>query len=293
MKFETHLREGTIVTFAGGTLVEEARIAFAAPYNGDWLVLADSSPFHPVSLSWPDQPGDHGTLALPGGAEYPVADTLTGFVDVDSGILFTGEDAAARSGAPAHAVVMHVVRTGNDLAAAVGGQARFGVAAPRRAALSLQHTGVHLAALALNRAAERFWTKAYPDRDGLGSANLDKAAVTGSAIETDRSLDTYRIGKSLRKKGFDRDAFLAALPEAEDEVNVQLRRFLPGVPTQVEVSPPVGRLGDRRIWSTTLEGIEVSIPCGGTHVDDLSAITAIRVDLSPTEDGFTMTTRTS
>lgn len=294
MKLDTHLREGTVVTFASGSLAEEVTIVFAAPHEGGWLVLADRSPFHPVSLSWPDQPSDHGTLRRPDGEPHPVVDTVTGFLDPDSGTLFTGEDAAAagRSGAPVHAVVVHDVRTEADLAATVGQRVRLEVEGTRRAALSRQHTGVHLAALALNRVADRFWTKAYPDRDDLGFANLDKAAVTVSAIETERSVDTYRIGKSLRKKGFDRDAFLAALAEVESAMNRHLPRFLTGASTRVQVSPPESRLGDRRVWSTTLDGVEVSIPCGGTHVDDLSAIADIRVELGPTEDGFTMTTRT-
>lgn len=294
LELETNVREGTVVTFAGGSLCEEATVTFATPRDGGWLVLVDRSPFHPESLSWPDQPGDHGTLTFPGGEPHAIVDCLTGLVDPDRGILLTDAEAiaASRSGASLQAVVLHVVRSEIGMGNVIGRRARLDVATDRRADLSLQHTGVHVAALTLNRFADRFWTKDKPDRDGLGFANLDKAAVTRSSIDTERSVDTYRIGKSLRKKGFDRNAFLAALPDVEDAMNMHLRGALLGASTPTRVSPPEGRLDGRRIWSTTLDGIEISIPCGGTHIDDLSRILAIDVELETIEDGFMLTTRT-
>ena len=60
MDLQTEGIEGTVVTFAGGSLHEAALVGLTAEVAGEWLVVTDRSPFHPVSLSWPDQPGDRG-----------------------------------------------------------------------------------------------------------------------------------------------------------------------------------------------------------------------------------------
>ena len=158
-----------------------------------------------------------------------------------------------------------------------------------RDVLSLQHTGVHLAALALNQCAASFWTKDGQDPDTLGFPNLDQAAVTGSEIGVTASLDVYRLGKSLRKKGFDRDAFVADLSDRAAMINATLATMLAS-PAPVSLTPTEGQLGDRRLWSTQLGGKPVSMPCGGTHVADLSQIARITVTLEPVEDGFAMRT---
>jgi alanyl-tRNA synthetase len=98
------------------------------------------------------------------------------------------------------------------------------------------------------------------------------------------------MGKSLRKKGFDAAAFLADLPGRAAMMNKALRHMLEA-PAPVLISPGEGPLGDRRLWSTRLNGVEVSMPCGGTHLAHLSELAAIEVELSPTDDGFIMVTR--
>ncbi len=40
-----------------------------------------------------------------------------------------------------------------------------------------------------------------------------------------------------------------------------------------------------------LEGKEVTIPCGGTHVATLAELGQVRVQLNLVEEGFTMLTR--
>jgi alanyl-tRNA synthetase len=158
-----------------------------------------------------------------------------------------------------------------------------------RAALSLQHTGVHLAALALNRVAAGFWSKDPQDHDSLGAPNLDKAAVTRSEISEEASTDQYRLGKSLRKKGFDAVAFLADLPARAAETNEALRGFL-ATPAPIRISPAEGPLADRRLWSTRLNEADAAMPCGGTHLADLAEFAEVMVAIAPTEDGFVMRT---
>lgn len=292
MELQSGLSGGTIVTFAAGRLSERARIVLAEVHDGQCLVLTDRTPFHPQSLTWPDQPGDRGTLALPDGRIAAVGNSCEGLLNGETGELFTGEAALGmrRGEATLQAVVVHVL-TG-DLVPAAGDEVTLTVDQPYRDALSLQHTGVHLAALALNQCAAAFWTKDQTDRDSLGAANLDKAAVTRSQIAPDGSTDSYRLGKSLRKKGFDRDAFLSDLPARAAAINATLRHML-AAPAPVVLSPAEGPLGDRRRWSTRLNGTEVSMPCGGTHVADLSQIGGISVQLAPIEEGFVMLTQTA
>ena len=293
MRFETALKSGTIVSFAGGALEGTGRVEFAARDGGHWLLVTDRTPMHPLSLRWPDQPADHGAVTFADGVTAPVTDVLTGMADPATGTLLTAEDARVvrRGETDWRAVAVHVVATDRDLAPYLGTEAKIAVDGERRLALSAPHTAVHLAALALNRAAERFWTKDFADRDGLGRPNLDKAAVERSDIAPGVSVDVYRIGKSLRKKGFDRDGFLAALDAVAADVNETVRNWL-AAGAAVAMTPPEGDLDGLRQWRCELDGMAAIIPCGGTHMQDIARIGAVDVTLEPSEDGFTMTTRT-
>lgn len=71
-----------------------------------------------------------------------------------------------------------------------------------RAGFSIAHSRSHLFALALNRALATYWRKEVPT-DSLGSPDFDKLAIQRSRLALDHSLETYRLGKSLRRKGFD------------------------------------------------------------------------------------------
>lgn len=286
MELQTGLNSGTLVTFAGGTLRETARVLFVAQVAEDWLVVTDLSPFHPVSPSWPDQPGDRGELILADGRRLAVLDSREGLLHQTTGVLAIGDAARAlkRSDPDLTSVVLHVTEAAPDCEIVT-----LQVDASYRAALSLQHTGVHLAALALNRVATRYWTKDPQDPDSLGAPNLDKAAVTRSEISADSSTDHYRLGKSLRKKGFDAAGFLADLPACTASVNAALSEMLES-PAEVRITPAKGPLGDRRLWSTRLNGAEVTMPCGGTHLANLAELAEVTVALTATEDGFVMLT---
>lgn len=291
MELRTGLTDGTIVTFAGGSLAETARVQLAAEADGQGIVVTDRTPFHPQSLTWPDQPGDRGALVLADGRKVGVRDSREAVLNVATGMLLAGDAALGqRRGDPdLRAVVLHLLDTGP--LPQVGEEVGLAVDKAYRDALSLQHTGVHLAALALNQCAAPFWSKDAQDPDTLGFANLDQAAITRSEIGTAASLDVYRLGKSLRKRGFDRDAFVADLAARVVTINATLATML-AVSAKVILTPSEGQLGDRRQWSTRLGGREASMPCGGTHVADLSQIARITVELQPVEDGFAMTTTT-
>lgn len=292
MEFGTNLSCGTTVTFAGGSESGEGTVLFVTPGENGLYIVVDATPFHPESASWPDQPGDTGTLVLSGGQKLAVTNSLTGTLDPLSGSLFVGGEVPSQpaDGATRNLVVIHVVEDNGVAKPELGAQVVLQVDSARRKALSLQHTAVHIASLALNQSASQFWTKEFANTDDLGSPNFDQAAISVSQITETASIDTYRIGKSLRKKGFDRDRFVSSLADRADEVN-RLIVTLMEAPSSVSIEPASGSLDGRRIWSTILNGRNVSIPCGGTHVAILGEIAEIVVTLSETEDGFVMETK--
>lgn len=62
------------------------------------------------------------------------------------------------------------------------------------------------------------WSKeAKPD--ALGAPDFDKLAITSSRIFAHGSVDHYRLGKSLRRKGFSAEGLAAELPGIEAGVN--------------------------------------------------------------------------
>ncbi|WP_192254671.1 alanine-tRNA synthetase second additional domain-containing protein [Mesorhizobium caraganae] len=93
------------------------------------------------------------------------------------------------------------------------------------------------------------------------------------------------MGKSLKKKGFDRDGFLNNLETVGVEINGTIHRRLE-TNTLVSLTPSEGLLDGIRQWRCNLDGAEVVIPCGGTHVERLSEIGDVKITLAPSEDGF-------
>lgn len=288
----TSLKTGSVISFAGGALEGRGRIDHVASHEGGWLIIADSTPFHPVSFRWPDQPGDRGKIEFGDGTVAEVIDSLTGLVDAGTGALLIGAEAAAirKNEGDWHGVVAHIVNSDRNILPYLGAEARFLVDATQRKGLSAAHTAAHLAAFALNEAAAPFWKKDYEDRDTRGRPNFDKAAIQTANITPEASTDVYRLGKSLKKKGIDRDGLLGQLDSVAGEINQRITAWL-AKDARVTVTPSEGQLDEVRVWRTELDGAEVSIPCGGTHVAALSEIGKVNVTLTPTEDGFVMTTR--
>ncbi len=115
------------------------------------------------------------------------------------------------------------------------------VDATYRAALSAGHTACHLASLALNAALAGAWTK-EPRLDSLGSPDFDGAANETSTILEHGARDTYRVGKSVRKAGFDPAALddpaaLADTRERDPRLVDRGRRRDPHRPRRRRCSP--------------------------------------------------------
>ena len=283
----------TVVTFPNGSVTERATVLLATrrpdTVDGDrLLVVTDRTPFHPVDPGWPDQGPDLGTLDH-GARSADVVDCVIGATDGTT--LFVGPRIPVRRGEPGWSfVVVHVVDTGApDLLA--GDQVTLTVDAGHRAALSAGHTGCHLAALALNAALAGRWRKA-PRADGLGRPDFDGAAIVSSRIEPFGAVDEYRLGRSLRKSGFDPAGLADDLPALTGAINTALAGWVAaGGSVRVETSGPA--LTDRREWVCELPDGTARIPCGGTHVTGTAELGTVRVALELSDDGQRLTMRTT
>jgi alanyl-tRNA synthetase len=266
----------TIVTYPDGATSSTGTVQHVEPLGEDRsAVLLDVTAFHPVDTAWPDQPADRGVLVT-GAGRQPIVDGVTG--GIHEGRVYLGADLPVRTGTEGWTfVVAHVI---DGPAPELGSEARVEVDQDLRRALSAGHTACHLAALALDAALAGAWTKPVPS-DSLGSPAFDSLAIQTSRITPNGSVDVYRIGKSLRRKGFTPAAF-----DQPDDVaaraNLRLAEWVDSG-AAVRIERTERGLSARRTWVCDLPDASTAIPCGGTHVDSLHAFRGITVALSPRE----------
>ncbi|MFE9422547.1 metal-dependent hydrolase [Kitasatospora sp. NPDC006697] len=280
----------TRVGFPTGAVTGGSTVLAVHPLgDGRTGVVTAETPFHPLDHTWPDQPADTGTLTVDG-TELPVLDCLTAAVGPDGGELLVGADIPVRRGDEAWSwLVLHVV--GEAPAGLLPGAAvELAVDAERRAALSASHTGCHLLALALNEALAPRWRKDPGRSDALGHPDFDSLAMASSVMDTEASTDTYRLGKSLRKKGFtaeaadDLPALAEALPAVTAAVNERLAGWVAAdAPVRIEVPGP--ELTARRTWHCELPAGPAQLACGGTHLHRLGQLSALETELTLSADG--------
>ncbi|GAA2263634.1 MULTISPECIES: alanyl-tRNA editing protein [Kitasatospora] len=279
----------THVSFPAGEVSGESTVlAVHALADGRYAVVTEATPFHPLDHTWPDQPADLGELTV-GGVSYPVVDCLTGAVGPEGGELLVGAGIPVRRGDEEWSwLVLHVVET--EPADAVGQLAELRVDADRRALLSAAHSGCHLLALALNAALAPRWRKDPGRADAFGNPDFDSLAMASSVMDTEASTDTYRLGKSLRKKGFTTEAteeypaLADALPELTEAVNAQLAAWV-AADAVVRIEVPGPELTARRRWHCELPAGPAEIFCGGTHLHHLGELAELRTELLLSEDG--------
>jgi alanyl-tRNA synthetase len=273
----------TIVDYPAGATRSRGTVLATLPLPEGLGVVLDRTAFHAVDAGWPDQPADRGTLA-----GHPVLDAVVGATD--GGDILIGGDIPVRTGAEGWSfVVVHVLAT--DTPVEVGDKVEVTVDAGYRNALSAGHTACHFASLALDAALAEAWTKEVP-LDTLGAPGFDALACASSRIHEFGSTDVYRIGKSLRRKGFD-PAALDDLTGVADVANARLAEWV-ATGAGIRIDRDGDGLGDRRRWVCELPGGDAVIPCGGTHLTSLGELTAVRVELTRDDvDGgiaITMTT---
>lgn len=274
----------TLVDYPSGGLHGTGTVLISRPVGARTAVVVDRTPFHPVDHGWPDQGPDRGTLTVDGHA-HDVVDCVLGATDGTD--LFVGQDIPVRRGTEGWAfLVVHLLDGAIEIP--VGSAVELAVDAERRRVLSAGHTACHVASLALNAALAQRWTKPVTT-DGLGHPDFDKLALATSVIGENGAVDTYRLGKSLRKKGFDAAELDAALPQLQADVDAILAGWVAaGGRIAVEVAGPA--LTDLREWVCTTPEGQVRIACGGTHLDELSAFGSITVRLALEPEQLVLTT---
>lgn len=277
----------TEVTYPTGDLMSEGTVVTVEAAGDDrWAVFLDRTAAHPVDTAWPDQPADRVALRTPDSA-YEVAEVrVAGFHD---GGVHIGDALPVRTGTEgwvfgvAHVVVGAPPQLGEPVTVTVDPELR--------AALSVAHSGCHLAALALDAVLAEHWSKPVPT-DALGHPAFDSLAIVRSSIHEYRSVDEYRIGKSLRKKGFDPAAFDDADAVAA-RVTEQLRAWTASGGA-IHIDAEGTGLSARRQWRCELPEGTATIPCGGTHPRSLADLVdpavTIAVEDVPGARLVTMTT---
>ncbi|WP_158863586.1 metal-dependent hydrolase [Leifsonia sp. AG29] len=278
----------TIVTFPDAETASTGTVLLvSALADGRSAVVLDRTAFHPIDPVWPDQPADRGTLTVDG-ASQPIVDAVVGGTDGE--VLYVG-DAPVRTGTEGWTfVVCHIVDDAGGIEP--GASASVAVDPAYRAALSAGHTACHLASLALNEALSGLWTKEVPV-DGRGRPNFDQLAITSSRILENGSIDEYRIGKSLRKKGLAAAELRVRLDDIENEANSRLAEWV-ATGAAVSILRDGDGLSERRSWRCELPDGAVEIPCGGTHVHALTDFSAVRValELREADGALELTMRT-
>lgn len=266
--------QSTRVTFPDGSLTGEGEVLLV---DGDSsVVVLDATPFHPVDHTWPDQPGDAGLL-IAGDQRVTVAEALMAAIS-DDGVLAVGGDIPVKRGAEGWTwLVGHRLAGSVPASVIAGARVTLEVDARRRAGLSRGHTACHLASLALDAALADLWHKDVA-ADPLGHPDFEGSANQSSRIHADGSVDEYRLGKSLRRAGFDAAALGESLAARERRINELLADWVAsGAASRIDVEGPT--ITDRRTWRCELPDGEVGFPCGGTHVRSLAEFAAITVAL--------------
>jgi len=272
----------TRVTYPDGALGATTRVLHVAPAgDGRVAVITETTSFHPVDASWPDQPADAGVIRF-GGGEVPVRDAVVAATDGE--VLRLGADVPVRTGTDGWAfVVAHLVDEGTAIAE--GDEVEIEADAATRRALSTGHTACHLAALALNRVLADRWSKPARE-DALGSPGFDGAAIASSRIVPNGSVDRYRLNKSLRRAGFDTASLQGDLGTLRHAVAAQLEEWI-ATGAVVRVERDGDGLTDRRSWVCELPDGTARIPCGGTHLGSLGELSRVTPEFTLTDDAGT------
>jgi len=280
--------QSTRVTFPDGSLTGEGDVLIVDRERA--VVVVDATPFHPVDHTWPDQPGDSGTITV-SDVVLDVSEAVMAAVS-DEGELAVGTDIPVKRGAEGWTwLVGHRVDGGIPASVVAGASARLEVDAARRAGLSRGHTACHLASLALDAALADLWRKEI-GVDPLGHPDFEGRANQTSFIHPDGSVDEYRLGKSLRKAGFDSEGFAASLAQREQRINDLLAGWIAsGGESRIDVEGP--GISDRRTWRCVLPEGEVGFLCGGTHVHSLAEFASISVALDLSDPQLLVMTTTA
>lgn len=274
----------THVLFTEQQWQTEAEIQLCEPATSHGVyVVTDRTSFHPVSHIWPDHPADKGTIAL-GDCCFNVAGCFTGAVDLATNTLYVGTDIPVKRDAPNWAfVVVHYIA--EDVQWSKGDTVILSVDKAYQQALSRGHSAGHLSSLALNKVLHSdYWRKDASRKDELGHYDFHSYAQQQSIVSEDKSTDTYRLGKTLRKRGLNTADMVANLVALTELINQQLEAW-----RQSGAAVVMRREGmlltDSRYWQCDLGEKEmIEIPCGGSHIQSLSEYSALYIQFEQVSD---------
>jgi alanyl-tRNA synthetase len=273
-----------LISYPGGATVERTSVLALTRTSTELLFAVARTPCHPESPRWPDQPADRCTLQV---EEISVAITC------HEGSLLGGTLSLDPPEPDSGAVACVVHRAPVTLELQPGAEVTLSVDEPYRELLSRSHSRCHLVTLALNHTLADAWRKDPSRHDSLGSPDFDSLAILSSKIDERGSLDTYRIGKHMRKSGFPAEAL--SEPEALARRVAETAASWIGSRPSISVDPKVCVLEERRAWTCELPQGTASFPCGGTHAHELTPEEDFAVVLAwdPEAKQLTMDVRTS
>lgn len=277
----------TITQFCHQTWQLNAQVQLTQVADDKCYIVTDKTPFHPVSHIWPDHPADKGSITI-NGCSHDVIDCLVGAVELTSNTLYVDKAIPVKRDQEGWVfVVVHVVET-EEVVVSAGDSVELTVNKAYQQALSRGHSAGHLALLALNKilTVHGYWRKDAERKDPLGHYDFNNYAQETSTVSQNHCLDTYRLGKTLRKRGLNSGDVISDLDKIENLINQQVNEWLVSA-SAVTMQCDGEHLTDSRYWRCDLSSDEsVVIPCGGTHVDSLTEITKIIITLREVEANY-------
>lgn len=291
----TKVTESTHITYPQGGVEGQGSILLVdslSDNDNTIIVATNNTPFHPVDYSWPDQPADKGTITVLGEA-FNVKDAITIGKNLESGKIHPPEDIPVRPGKAGWAfIVGHVIKKPTQFSTSelIGQEATLAVDESYRNRLNAAHTACHLMALALNKSTTHLWSGDV-DLDSLGNPHLDKLAIEESQILPEKSIDNYRLGKSVKTKGFDSDRFFSKIDRIENKINEQISEWI-GSGADIHMEVPSPYLDSFRKWKCDLPEGKAVIPCGGTHLTSLDELSEVTVSIQVSQEEPEITVHT-
>jgi len=279
----THQVHPTKVLFSEAITQSLAQVQWVEKTDISTYVIVDQTPFHPISHIWPDHPADKGFLVFEG-KQYTITDCVTGAFDIENNTLYKGSDIPVKRGEEGwHFVVVHKVAS--DLVLSVSDTVELNVDADYQEALSRGHSAGHLASYALNKVLEQtYWRKDASRKDVLNNRDFHSYAQVLSLVSENKSTDSYRLGKTLKKRGLNVAEMLADLTLIESKVNDVLATWL-ATKAPVVMKCEGDALTDSRFWCCDLGvGESITMPCGGSHVQSLAEYNSIEVAFTQKSD---------
>lgn len=271
----------TITQFCHNTWQLQSNVQMTKQDEEFLLVVTERTPFHPVSHIWPDHPADRGTLN-----GHSVLDCQVGAVELESGELFVGKAIPVKRDEPGWVFVVVHCLAGNVTEINENDAVTLEVDKAYQLSLSRGHSAGHIAYLALNKVLVEgsYWRKDADRKDPHGNYDFNSYAQESSFVSEDQCVDTYRLGKTLRKRGLNSADVVQDLSVIEEQVNQQIAAWL-SLGSDIVVECSGERLTDSRYWLCDLnEGEIAKIPCGGTHVSSLKEFSIISTSLRQVDE---------